>query len=65
MSYHSTPLAYGGDEIDEFIPTSVKDVTILQIDEFTPDFTDLKKKLNEVLASPIGSKPFDELVKEV
>ena len=65
MSYHNTPLAYGADEIDEFIPTSVKDVTILQIDEFTPDFSDLKQKLNEVLESPIGSKPFDELVKEI
>ncbi|MFX1560880.1 MAG: lactate racemase domain-containing protein, partial [Promethearchaeota archaeon] len=65
MSYHRTRLAYGGDEIDEFIPTSVDDVTILQIDEFTPDFTDLMRKLNEVLESPIGSKPFDELVDEI
>ena len=65
MSYHSTPLSYGGDEVDEFIPNSVEDVTILQIDEYTPDFTDLEKKLNEVLASPLGLKPFDDLVQEL
>ncbi|MHA1963217.1 MAG: lactate racemase domain-containing protein [Candidatus Thorarchaeota archaeon] len=65
MSYHSTPLNYGGDEVDEFIPKSVEDVTILQVDEYTPDFTDLKKKLNEVLESPIGSNPLDVLVKDV
>ena len=65
MSYHSTPLNYGGDEVDEFIPKSVKDVTILQVDDYTTDFIDLEKKLSAVLDSPIGSKPFDEVVKEV
>ena len=65
MSYYRTPLNYGGDEIDEFIPKSVEDVSILQVDEYTPDFTDLEKKLDEVLESPIGSKPFDELVKDI
>jgi nickel-dependent lactate racemase len=65
MSYHRTPLNYGGDEIDEFIPASVKDVTILQVGEYTPDFSDFKKKLNEVLDSPVGLKPFDDLVKDV
>ena len=65
MSYHSTPLNYGGDEIDEFIPKSVEDVSILQIDEYTPDFTDLKKKLSEVFDSPLGLKPFDILVKDI
>ncbi len=65
MDYHSTPLNYGGDEIDEFIPKSVKDVTILQVDEYTPDFSDFEKKLNEVLDSPIGSKPFNDFVMDV
>lgn len=65
MSYHSTPLNYGGDEVDEFIPKSVEDVSILQVGEYTPDFTDFKKKLAEVLDSPIGSKPFDKVVKDV
>lgn len=65
MSYHSTPLNYGGDAIDEFIPKTIADVTILQVDEYTPDFIDLEDKLGEVLDSPIGSKPFDDLVKEV
>ncbi len=65
MSYHSTPLNYGGDEVDEFIPKSIEDVTILQVDEYNPDFTDFKKKLNDVLNSPLGSEPFDGLVKNV
>ncbi|MFW9871104.1 MAG: lactate racemase domain-containing protein [Candidatus Thorarchaeota archaeon] len=65
MDYHSTPLNYGGNEIDEFIPRSVKDVTILQVDEYTPDFSDFEKKLNEVLDSPIGSRPFNEFVMDV
>jgi nickel-dependent lactate racemase len=64
MSYHRTPLNYGGDEVDEFIPKSVTDVSILQIDEYTPDFTNLKNKLRDVLNSPIGSKPFDALVQD-
>jgi nickel-dependent lactate racemase len=65
MSYHRTPLNYGGDEVDEFIPKNVEDVTILQVGKYTPDFTDFKKKLNEVLDSPIGSRPFDEVIKDV
>ncbi len=64
-SYHSTPLKYGDTVIDEFIPKDVTDLTVLRVDEYTPDFTDLKTKLNQVLDSPIGSKPFDELVKEI
>ncbi len=65
MSYHRTPLNYGGDEVDEFIPKSVADVSILQIDEYIPDFTNLKNKLKDVLNSPIGFKPFDALVQDV
>ena len=65
MSYHNTPLNYGADVIDEFIPKSVGDVSIVQVEEYIPDFTDFKKKLNHVLDSPLGVKPFDEFVKEV
>ncbi len=65
MSYHNTPLNYGGNEIDEFIPKNVKDVKILQVAEYTPDFTDLKKKLTEVLNSPLGTKPFDNFVRDI
>ncbi|MFW9793259.1 MAG: lactate racemase domain-containing protein [Candidatus Thorarchaeota archaeon] len=64
MDYHSTPLNYGDTEIDEFIPTSVADVTILEVAEYTPDFTIFEKKLNEVLDSPVGSKPFNDFVKD-
>jgi len=65
MAYHKTPLKYGDKVIDEFIPKEVSDVTVLRVDEYKPDFTDLTSKLNEVLDSPIGSKPFDELVQEI
>ncbi len=65
MQYHSTPLNYGGDEVDDFIPKSVKDVSILQVDEYIPDFKDFKKKLDEVLDSPLDTKPFDEFVENV
>ncbi len=65
MAYYKTPLKYGGTVIDEFIPKTIKDVTVLEIDEFTPDFSDFVAKLNEVLENPIGSKPFDELVQSV
>jgi nickel-dependent lactate racemase len=65
MSYHHTPLNYGADEIDEFIPKSIKDVSILQVGEYIPDFVSLEKKLEDVLESPIGLKPFDDFVMEV
>jgi nickel-dependent lactate racemase len=65
MSYHQTPLDYGNAEVDEFIPTSFEDVTVLRVDEFTPDFTDFRAKLDQVLEHPIGSKPLDALVKDV
>lgn len=65
MSYHKTPLNYGSYQVDEFIPTIFKDVHVLQVEDYTPDFTDLETKLNDVLKNPIGSKPFDEFVKDV
>ncbi|MHA2356183.1 MAG: lactate racemase domain-containing protein, partial [Candidatus Thorarchaeota archaeon] len=65
MSFYKTPLKYGATVIDEFIPKTLTDVTVLQIEEFKPDFSDLQNKLEEVLTNPIGSKPFDELVGEI
>lgn len=65
MTYHATPLKYGDKVIDEFIPETVSDLTVLRVDEYTPDFTDLTNKLYEVLDSPIGSKPFNNLVKDI
>ena len=65
MSYHSTPLKYGDHLVDEFIPSSVKDVSIIKIGHYEPDFDDLAKKLGEVLDSPLGTEPFDELVMKV
>ncbi len=38
MSYHKTPLKYGSVEVDDFIPTSISDVTVLNVGEYTPDF---------------------------
>ncbi|MHA2117755.1 MAG: lactate racemase domain-containing protein [Candidatus Thorarchaeota archaeon] len=65
MSFYKTPLKYGATVIDEFIPKTLSDVTVLQIEEYKPDFSDFENKLNEVLANPIGSKPFDDLVREI
>ena len=65
MSYQKTPLKYGTLTIDEFIPSSVKKLTILHAAGYKPDFADFKPRLNEVLAKPLGSKPFDEVVKKV
>ncbi len=65
MTYHKTPLKYGDQIIDDFIPKDIHDVTILRVDEYKPDFSDLRAKLNQVLDKPLGSKPFNELVKEV
>jgi nickel-dependent lactate racemase len=65
MSFYKTPLKYGTTVIDEFIPKTLSDVTVLQIEEYKPDFSDVEKKLDAVLAEPIGSKPFDELVGDV
>jgi nickel-dependent lactate racemase len=65
MAYHSTPLKYGDQVIDEFIPKNVRDVTVLRVDEYKPDFVNLERKLNQVLDKPLGSKPFNDLVKEV
>jgi len=64
MSYHKTPLKYGTTVVDEFIPSSVKKLTILRVAEYKADFKDLKTKLEQVLARPAGSKPFDEVVKK-
>lgn len=65
MSYHKTPLKYGDLVIDEFIPKDLRDVTFLRVGKFKPNFTDLKLRLNQVLDKPLGSKPFDELVREI
>ncbi|MHA2209616.1 MAG: lactate racemase domain-containing protein, partial [Candidatus Thorarchaeota archaeon] len=65
MSFYKTPLKYGTTVVDEFIPKTLSDVTVLRIEEYKPDFSDFEKKLEDVLANPIGSKPFDELVGEV
>ncbi|MFW9961883.1 MAG: lactate racemase domain-containing protein, partial [Candidatus Thorarchaeota archaeon] len=65
MTYHSTPLKYGDQEINDFIPKAIKDVTVLRIGEYAPDFTDIEKKLMHVLDSPLGTKPFNDFVKGV
>ena len=65
MSFHKTPLKYGATVIDQFIPEAMNDVTVLQIEKYTPDFSSFEAKLEEVLMKPLGSKPFDELVKEI
>ncbi len=64
MSYYKTPLKYGDTTVDEFIPRDIKDVHIVRIGDYEPDFSNLEKKLNEVLDSPLGTPPFEQLVQE-
>ncbi|MHA2191208.1 MAG: lactate racemase domain-containing protein, partial [Candidatus Thorarchaeota archaeon] len=64
MSYYKTPMKYGSVVVDEFLPSSLENVSVLKVAEFIPDFTDFEKKLGEVLDSPLGSKPFDQIVGE-
>ncbi len=65
MHYHNTPLKYGNYVIDEFIPKSFTDVRVLKIEEFEPVFSDFEEKLNEVLANPLGTRPFDTMVSDL
>ncbi|MHA2379109.1 MAG: lactate racemase domain-containing protein [Candidatus Thorarchaeota archaeon] len=65
MSFYKTPIKYGATVIDEFIPRALEQVAVLEVEEYKPDFDDFENKLNAVLESPIGSKPFPELVQEV
>ncbi len=65
MPYHNTPLKYGNYIIDEFIPKSLTDVQVLKIEEFEPAFSDFDERLNEVLANPLGTKPFDGMVSDL
>ncbi len=62
MSFHKTPIKYGSFTVDEFIPNEISDARVLEIEEYIPDFDDFKKKFNDVMANPIGTKPFDNLV---
>ena len=64
MGFHKTPIKYGNVTVDDFIPSEIENVRVLEIEEYTPDFSDFKKKLDEVLSNPIGSPPFNELVKD-
>ncbi|MHA2003105.1 MAG: hypothetical protein ACW960_03265 [Candidatus Thorarchaeota archaeon] len=56
MSFYKTPLKYGTTVVDEFIPKTLSDVTVLRIEEYKPDFSDFEKKLEDVLANPIGER---------
>lgn len=65
MTYHNTPIYYGNKEINNFIPKEVRDVKVLTIEEYVPDFTNINKRLNQVLESPLGTRSFNELVRTV
>ncbi|MFX0045390.1 MAG: lactate racemase domain-containing protein [Candidatus Hermodarchaeota archaeon] len=65
MSFYKTPIKYGATVVDEFIPLALKEVSVLEVEEYKPDFDDFEAKLDDVLENPVGSKPFDELVQEV
>ncbi|MFW9907564.1 MAG: lactate racemase domain-containing protein [Candidatus Thorarchaeota archaeon] len=63
MSYYKTPLKYGEIVVDEFITRELENVKVLKVGDFHPDFIDLAAKLQQVLANPIGSEPFDDVVR--
>ncbi len=63
MSFHSTPIRYGSTLIDEFIPKRLERVRVLEVEDLTPDFDSIESRLEEVLARPLGSPPFDEVVR--
>jgi nickel-dependent lactate racemase len=64
MSYHKTPLKYGNTIVDDFIPVGIGTTEVLQVEDYQPDFDNLEQKLNDVLDNPLGTKPFDNFVKE-
>lgn len=64
MSYHKTPLKYGSTVVDEFIPSSVEKTKVLEIEGYEPDFENIEQKLHDVLEHPIGTKSFDDFVKD-
>ena len=65
LAYHNTPIYYGCREVNYFIPKEVKDVKVLGIKEYVPTFSDINKRLNQVLDSPLGIEPLNDLVKRV
>jgi nickel-dependent lactate racemase len=65
MSFLKTPLKYGNVTIDEFVPSSLTDVTVLEVEEYKADFKDLDSKVKEILDNPLESKPFNQLVQDV
>ncbi|MHA1653293.1 MAG: lactate racemase domain-containing protein [Candidatus Thorarchaeota archaeon] len=65
MSFHRTPIKYGSAVVDEFIPSTLTDVHVLEAEDFTPDFTDFEEKLADVLESPIGTPPLSALVSQL
>ncbi len=65
MEYYGTPIKYGSTVVDRFIPKSVQNVSVLDVDEYERPFDDLTMKLDEVLANPIESPPLGDLLDEV
>ena len=61
--YMDTPIDYGEDEINHFIPKGAN-AKVLDIAGEFPEIKDIEKKLVEVLENPIDSKPLKELIKE-
>jgi len=65
MKYYETPLKYGSTVVDEFIPKSIENVQVLDVEEYERPFDDVVEKLHEVLADPIESPALKEVLADV
>jgi len=61
--YKHTPIDYGANEIDHFIPEKAN-AQFLEIKGNFPEIKEIEKKLTEVLEKPIDSPPSKELIKK-
>lgn len=59
--FKNTPIDYGEDEINYFIPKSAN-AQYLEIEGDFPEITDIESKLTEVLEKPIDSPPLKEVI---
>ncbi len=61
--FKNTPIDYGEDEINHFIPMSAN-AQYLEIEGDFPEIVDIENKLIEVLEKPIDSPPLKEVIKK-
>ncbi len=63
MGYHDISISYGSQTISHFLPDSHDRFKVIDSPDIQSDFTDLRKKLTEVLENPLGTPSLPDLVK--